>query len=68
MILLLVIMYIYAYVAFRVLRDSYVSVDTIKDGEDAPDQNLYCRSLVECFTSTLNNGLRAGGGIGDVLD
>jgi hypothetical protein len=67
MILLFVVIYIYSYIAFRVMRESYLNVDNIADGLDNPDQNLYCRTLLECFTSTLNNGLRAGGGIGDVL-
>ncbi len=65
MILLFVVIYIYSYVAFRTLRDNYVNIDSSNDSN--PDQSLYCRTLFECFTSTLNNGLRAGGGIGDVL-
>ncbi len=66
MILLFVVIYIYSYIAFKNMRDSYISSDTSPD--NAPDQNLYCRTLLECFTSTLNNGLRAGGGIGDTLN
>ena len=67
MILLFVVIYIYSYIAFRVMRESYLNADNIANGMDSPDQNLYCRTLLECFASTLNNGLRAGGGIGDVL-
>ena len=29
--------------------------------------NTYCYSLWECFSSSFSNGLRAGGGIGEVL-
>lgn len=29
---------------------------------------MYCSSLVECFISVLNGGLRSGGGLGDSLD
>ena len=47
------------------MRDSYANID--QDATGSPNENLYCRTLLECFTSTLNNGLRAGGGIGDVL-
>ena len=65
MILLFVVIYIYSYIAFTIMRDSYLNADEASD--ENPDQNLYCRTLLECFTSTLNNGLRAGGGIGDVL-
>jgi hypothetical protein len=64
MILLFVVIYIYSYIAFLVMRDSYIS----SDKDSRLDQNNYCRSLLECFTSTLNNGLRASGGIGDVLE
>jgi hypothetical protein len=66
MILLSVVIYIYSYIAFMVMRDSYISSDT--DKESKSDNNNYCRTLLECFTSTLNNGLRASGGIGDVLE
>lgn len=65
-VLLAIIIYIYSFIAFRVLRGSYVSVDTNPD--NPPDQNLYCDTLLHCFSSTINNGLRAGGGIGDYLD
>jgi hypothetical protein len=64
MILLFVVIYIYSYIAFLVMRDSYIS----SDKDSRLDHNNYCRSLLECFTSTLNNGLRASGGIGDVLE
>jgi hypothetical protein len=29
--------------------------------------NTYCSTLLECTTSTLNIGVRAGGGIGEFL-
>jgi Ion transport protein len=29
---------------------------------------MYCTTLLQCFTSTLNNGLRTGGGIGETLE
>lgn len=66
LILLSVVIYIYSYIAFMEMRDSYISSDT--DKGSMPEHNNYCRTLLECFTSTLNNGLRASGGIGDVLE
>ena len=54
-----IIIYYYSLVAFSAFRDSYFS--------QGPSE-LVCRNLVECFLSTLNAGLRSGGGIGDALD
>jgi hypothetical protein len=48
------------------MRDSYLSGDGSKDTK--ADNHNYCRTLFECFSTTLNNGLRASGGIGDVLE
>eukprot|EP00347_Sterkiella_histriomuscorum_P002968 403366109 len=64
LLLLFMIIYIYAFIAFILFRDTYINSGM--EGED-PDYNGYCNSLVMCFTSTLNNGLRSGGGIGDTL-
>jgi hypothetical protein len=51
-----VIIYIYAFIGFRTMRDTYEA-----------DSGLYCSNLYECFLSSLNVGLRSGGGIGDAL-
>lgn len=58
------VIYIYSYIAFLFFRDTFVNND---EEEGTSDVNNYCDSLIYCFTSTLNNGLRSGGGIGDVL-
>jgi hypothetical protein len=60
-----VIVYIYAFIAFQILRDSYKNADD--DPSNPPEVSVYCATLLECFTSTLDLGLRSGGGIGDVL-
>ncbi|CDW75428.1 cation channel family protein [Stylonychia lemnae] len=65
LLLLFIIIYIYSFIAFQAFRDNYTNEGT--DPENSPDLNNYCNSLVMCFASTLNNGLRSGGGIGDVL-
>lgn len=61
---MLVIVYVYSFVAFITFRDTYISLDT----GDSPPYNSYCERLGYCFTSTLNNGVRSGGGIGDTLE
>jgi len=58
--LLFVIIYIYSFVAFRI--ESYINSD---NSEEAPEMNTYCSTLLECFTSTMNNGIRS---IGDILE
>eukprot|EP00347_Sterkiella_histriomuscorum_P015845 403355467 len=64
LLLLLVIVYIYSFIAFISFRDTYINSETNKDAT----LNGYCHTLGFCFTSTLNNGLRSGGGIGDQLE
>ena len=64
-ILLFVIIYIYSYAAFFLFRDYFTSEDS--DPDNPPDVNTYCDSLLYCFTSTLNAGLRAGGGVGEAI-
>jgi hypothetical protein len=40
---------------------------TPADGPPPPYQ-MYCDTLVKCLMSTINGGIRSGGGIGDPLD
>ncbi|KAJ1558731.1 hypothetical protein HK405_013094, partial [Cladochytrium tenue] len=51
-----IIIYVYSMVGFVYFRNSF----------DA-EQGLYCESLLECFITILSYGLRAGGGIGELL-
>jgi hypothetical protein len=37
MILLFVVIYIYSYIAFRIMRDSYLNVDGLDKDADTPD-------------------------------
>jgi len=66
LLLFAVLLYISAFFAFERFRNDYESAKS-EDDDNAPDFNLYCDSLVKCFTSTVNFGIRAGGGIGDVI-
>jgi len=68
---LLVVLYIFAFYAFGSFRGTYGHLEPGADQAEqdhAPDNNMYCETLARCFLSTLNYGVRAGGGIGDVLD
>jgi len=42
------------------------AVDTDGDADEA-NKERHCDSLIMCIITTLNEGLRNGGGIGDVL-
>ena len=65
MFLLLIIVYLYGMIAFTTFRDSYL-YEGIEEGVE-PDFNNYCDSLFMCFASTVNTGIRMGGGIGEAL-
>ena len=56
----LIIMYIYAAISFTYFPDQY--------GHSEDDDFVnYCHTLYHCFFSVLNNGLRAGGGLGEAI-
>jgi len=61
----LILVYIYAVLLFTFFFDHYQN-DDLQYSESEKGDNL-CHSLFHCFISTLNFGLRAGGGIGDAL-
>lgn len=60
MILTLIIMFIYATISFTYFPDHF------KHESGAQWMN-YCHSLSTCLITVVNNGLRAGGGLGDAL-
>lgn len=64
--LLMVVIYIYSYFGFLAFQSSFEH-PTAANPEDEFDAHLYCESLWDCFLSTLNHGIRSGGGLGDVL-
>jgi len=39
----------------------------VEADDDEADKERHCDSLIMCIVTTLNEGLRNGGGIGDVL-
>ncbi len=58
--LALIVMYIYAFLAFTYFPGDYAH-------EEDADYKNYCHTLSSCFISTVYNGIRAGGGIGEAL-
>ncbi|KAI8801199.1 hypothetical protein BJ742DRAFT_838177 [Cladochytrium replicatum] len=53
----LIIIYLYAVVSFNFFHTKFDN-----------QKGLYCNSLSECFITILSHGIRAGGGIGDLLE
>ena len=66
--LLGVVIYIYSFIAFSLFRDDYLNTDLPEGRGDDAELNSYCDSLIHCFASTINNGIRAGGGIGEMIE
>lgn len=57
---LIIIIWVYANVAFYFLNDNYiVPISTGKEN--------ICKSIIQCFISFFNYGVRNGGGIGDIM-
>jgi len=66
--LLLGVMFIYIFSAIALRKFSHYYQNDELDADDKDAQaNTYCNSLNDCFFSTLNNGVRNGGGIGDAI-
>mmetsp|Transcript_35283 Transcript_35283/g.31725 ORF Transcript_35283/g.31725 Transcript_35283/m.31725 type:complete len:232 (+) Transcript_35283:328-1023(+) len=60
----LLLIYIYAVIGF------FVIVPQMRLADSDDEENGYkdvCESIFECFLTILNGGLRAGGGIGEIL-
>ena len=62
----LIIIYIYSVFAFIFIHDTYYD-DDISGGLLNRKGDSICMTMMHCFLSTLNYGLRAGGGIGEFL-
>ena len=60
LVITLIVMFCYAAISFTFFPDHYEHTD------DSEFKN-YCHTLSHCFYSVLNNGLRAGGGLGEAL-
>lgn len=60
--LLTIVVYIYTVIAFNFFRKFYVQ----GEGDENPDRK--CHSMMTCFVYHFYQGVRAGGGIGDVIE
>ena len=58
--LAVIVMYIYAFIGFSFFPDDY-------QHEEGDEMLNYCYNLRSCLISTIYNGIRAGGGIGEAL-
>lgn len=63
-----IIIYNYAIFAFLFLSDNYMDSGTINVGLYQETGASLCKTLLHCYLSTINYGLRFGGGIGDALN
>lgn len=62
----MILIYMFSIIGFMLFRDDFtVEVDLV-EGEDGVREPA-CSTLLMCILTTLNHGLRNGGGIGDVL-
>lgn len=61
-----IIIYIYSAVAFIFLFDTFYD-DQVHAGLLNRKGDSICQSMMHCFLSTINYGLRGGGGIGEFL-
>ena len=63
----IILIYIYSAFAFLFISDTYFD-DGINMGLLNKAGDSICMSLMHCFLSTFNYGLRSGGGMGEFLD
>jgi len=61
--LLTIIVYVYTVIAFNFFRQFYVF-----SGEDGEEPDQKCHDMLTCFIFNLYQGVRAGGGLGDVIE
>ncbi|CAD2220687.1 inositol 1,4,5-trisphosphate receptor, type 3 [Angomonas deanei] len=59
----LIMVYLFSIVGFLLFPGSF---DATVDESENPDLN-HCATLLQCFTYIMSQGLRAGGGVGDVM-
>ena len=70
MALFLVVLYISSFYAFREFPGDFETIidpDSWFYDKHAPDFFMYCGDLTQCFLSTTNVGIRAGGGLGEAI-
>jgi hypothetical protein len=63
LLLFFVTLYISAFFSFDKFQKYFVTIDE----DDNRPYNLYCSDLETCLFTTINAGIRAGGGLGDAM-
>mmetsp|Transcript_6821 Transcript_6821/g.11004 ORF Transcript_6821/g.11004 Transcript_6821/m.11004 type:complete len:113 (+) Transcript_6821:8129-8467(+) len=61
-----IIIYIYSAIGFIFVYDTFYDDNVLGGWLDRKGDSI-CQSMLHCFMSTINYGLRGGGGIGDFL-
>ena len=56
-----IFLYIFTFVAFTFFKDDY------KGESEYSEYNMYCENLLQCMLSTVQAGLRTGGGVGSSM-
>ena len=62
----LIIIYIYSAIGFVFVYETYYD-DDIHNGYLNMKGDSVCMTMMHCFLSTINYGIRGGGGIGEFL-
>ncbi|XP_032895218.1 inositol 1,4,5-trisphosphate receptor type 2 [Amblyraja radiata] len=73
--LALILVYLFSIVGFLFLQDDFIMAveqleknkSSLSDGQDDTMLEQTCDTLLRCIVTVLNQGLRNGGGVGDVL-
>jgi ryanodine receptor 2 len=66
--LLTIIVYIYTVIAFNFFRKFYVSGGEEGDDGEESEPERKCHDMLTCFVFNVYQGVRSGGGVGDVLE
>ena len=64
--LLIILVYMFSIIGFLMFQKHF-ELRLEDDDEETDEFEGHCSTLLMCIVTTLNNGLRSGGGIGDVL-
>jgi len=62
----MILVFIYSAIAFQFVADTYYD-DNVHQGMLNKKGDSVCMSLLHCFLSTVNYGIRMGGGMGEFL-
>ena len=64
---MVILIFIYAEIGFFYLWDTYLN-DEVTSTNSIRKKENFCQSMLECFLTHANQGLRGSGGIGTFTD